>query len=210
MRILSHRGYWLSYEEKNTETAFHRSFGLGFGTETDIRDCAGSLVVSHDPPNGSELPLFRLLELVADYDQALPLALNIKSDGIGARVAQACETAGLTNWFTFDMSVPDLRAQLQLGIKAYTRMSELELAPPLLSSAAGVWLDSFTADTWFTPKTISNLLNQGKQVCLVSPELHGSPHQALWSTLIEANLHRAQGLSLCTDLPVNAKTFFGE
>ncbi|HDG1702299.1 TPA: hypothetical protein PFE33_004667, partial [Kluyvera ascorbata] len=34
--------------EKNTQTAFERSFSLGFGTETDIRDFGGELVISHD------------------------------------------------------------------------------------------------------------------------------------------------------------------
>ena len=35
--ILSHRGYWLQTEEKNSRKAFERSFFMGFGTETDIR-----------------------------------------------------------------------------------------------------------------------------------------------------------------------------
>ena len=55
MIILSHRGYWKSEEERNQEVAFHHSFDLGYGTETDIRDIQGKLVISHDMPQGNEI-----------------------------------------------------------------------------------------------------------------------------------------------------------
>ena len=55
MRIISHRGYWNTPAEKNTIHAFQRSFALGFGTETDIRDLKGELVISHDMPIGDEI-----------------------------------------------------------------------------------------------------------------------------------------------------------
>ena len=48
MYILSHRGFWLSPNEKNLEIAFRRSFEAGFGVETDIRDYQGRLVIAHD------------------------------------------------------------------------------------------------------------------------------------------------------------------
>ncbi len=50
MQVISHRGYWKSAAEKNTTTAFARSFALGYGTETDVRDLNGELVISHDMP----------------------------------------------------------------------------------------------------------------------------------------------------------------
>lgn len=55
MKILSHRGYWKNSDEKNKENAFRRSFSLGYGTETDVRDCRGDLVISHDMPIGNEI-----------------------------------------------------------------------------------------------------------------------------------------------------------
>ena len=81
MRIISHRGYWKTPSEKNTINAFQRSFDLGFGTETDIRDLAGEIVVSHDLPKGDEIRLEKFLALVSSYENAhsLTLALNIKS-----------------------------------------------------------------------------------------------------------------------------------
>ena len=45
MKIISHHGFWHIPSEKNTETAFCRSFELGFGTETDVRDSLGALVI---------------------------------------------------------------------------------------------------------------------------------------------------------------------
>ena len=50
MIIISHRGYWIQPAEKNTEEAFSRSFERGMGTETDVRDHRGELVISHDMP----------------------------------------------------------------------------------------------------------------------------------------------------------------
>ena len=64
MLILSHRGYWISPIEKNKDVAFNRSFSLGFGTETDVRDCAGKLVISHDMPDGNEKTLEEFLKLL--------------------------------------------------------------------------------------------------------------------------------------------------
>ena len=57
MEILSHRGYWKNEGEKNTKIAFERSFQLGFGTETDIRDYKGELVISHDIADSSCMKL---------------------------------------------------------------------------------------------------------------------------------------------------------
>ena len=63
MEIISHRGYWKSVKEKNTEIAFSRSFALNYGTETDLRDCLGKLVISHDMPNGNEIYFDEFLSL---------------------------------------------------------------------------------------------------------------------------------------------------
>ena len=55
MQLLAHRGLWNRPEEKNSLQALTASFNLGIGVETDIRDCDGSLVISHDPPRSAEL-----------------------------------------------------------------------------------------------------------------------------------------------------------
>ena len=82
MQILSHRGYWKSEKEKNTHGAFERSFSMGFGTETDIRDYKGELVISHDIADEKSVKLEDFFRIYNDFNKSLPLALNIKADGL--------------------------------------------------------------------------------------------------------------------------------
>lgn len=197
MQIISHRGFWKSKDERNQAAAFHRSFDLGFGTETDVRDVAGKLVISHDMPNGGELTLDDLLLIMNGRN--LPLAINIKADGLAQAVKAKFAEYGHTNWFVFDMSVPDMRSYLNIGVSTYTRMSEVERYPAWMTEADGVWLDSFSNEEWFSNDVITELLQRGKRVCIVSPELHGRSPTALWNRLLK--FQTAENLTICTDLP---------
>ena len=91
-----------------------RSFSLGFGTETDIRDLKGELVISHDMPKGDEMRLEKFLALVSSYEDAnsLTLALNIKSDGLLVPLKTILAKYKHLDIFVFDMSVPDSRSYL--------------------------------------------------------------------------------------------------
>jgi len=205
MIVLSHRGYWLQAPEKNQPVAFERSFALGFGTETDVRDCQGRLLMSHDMPGGAEMELDAFLACLDG--RKLPLAINIKADGLAVPLRKAMEARGVHDWFVFDMAVPDMRAHFQAGNPVFTRMSEVEREPAWLDAASGVWLDSF-GDEWYDMALVAGLLARGKRVCIVSSELHGRPHDALWQQL--RTLAGTPGLMLCTDLPEQARAFFGE
>ena len=81
MNILAHRGYWLKPEEKNTRIAFERALSLGFGIESDVRDYLGNLVISHDIPGDSAMPLSEFIALLEQYPR-VSFALNVKSDGL--------------------------------------------------------------------------------------------------------------------------------
>lgn len=204
MKVLSHRGYWKTAAEKNTMTAFRRSFDLGFGTETDVRDMAGELVMSHDMPTGDQITLAEFLALIDD--PGMPLAINIKADGLAKPLAQQFASKRL-DWFVFDMSIPDMRMHLNAGNPVFARMSEVERDPAWLDEAQGVWLDAFK-DEWYDAQLITSLLNRGKRVCIVSPELHGRDAAPLWETL--AGLSGNANLMLCTDYPEDAQQkFFG-
>ena len=128
MKIISHRGYWQDASEKNSIAAFHRSFALGFGTETDVRDCAGQLVISHDMPTGNELSFDAFLQLADNYKSPsrLTLALNIKSDGLVDPINEAVARYSGLDCFVFDMSIPDSRAYLESSLPVFMRMSEVE------------------------------------------------------------------------------------
>ena len=203
MKIISHRGFWHTQSEKNSETAFLRSFELGFGTETDVRDSLGELVISHDMPRGEEMTLTTLLALMGK-DQQL-LAINIKADGLAKLLCKTMSDYRRANWFVFDMSIPDTRDHLAVGNPVFARMSEVEQNPVWFDRVEGVWLDSFDND-WFDLTLISDLLRQGKRVCVVSSELHRRDHCDLWTMLLP--LAAADLLILCTDFPVKAKEFF--
>ena len=104
MHIISHRGYWQKSDEKNCGVAFRRSFDFNFGTETDIRDSNGQLVISHDMPTGNEMLLADLLKILDNRN--LTLALNIKADGLATQLKKTMRAMALDSWFVFDISIP--------------------------------------------------------------------------------------------------------
>lgn len=210
MIILSHRGYWKDVSEKNLEIAFERSFSLGFGTETDIRDYKGELVISHDIADEQSLSVSNFFEIYAKYDFSLPLALNIKADGLQTKLKELLDHFNITNYFVFDMSVPDGLGYIKQGINSLTRQSEYEQAPSFYEEAYGVWLDEFKTH-WITKEIIENHLKNKKQICIVSPDLHKRNYMNEWIHYkeIEKELD-ITNLLLCTDNPEKAKEFFYE
>lgn len=207
LHLIAHRGYWLSPSEKNTATAFSRALAHGFGIETDFRDHDGHLVVSHDIPHAGVMTANEFSDLYQSCPVAAPIALNIKSDGLQDLVGNLIIRTTFQNAFVFDMAVPDMRSYIQKGIVTYTRLSEHETVPVLLESCQGVWLDTFN-NIWYDLSLVQMILGKGKSVAIVSPELHGRPYQDLWRWLKESNLYQNSLVSLCTDLPLQAKEFF--
>lgn len=209
MRILSHRGYWQHPSERNTREAFERSFQLGFGTETDLRDFDRRLVVSHDMPDDGAMPVAALLDLHKRYDSALPLALNIKADGLQRVLTGLLAQHRPSDVFVFDMSIPDTLQWLNVGVPVFARHSDVEPQPALYAQASGVWLDSFGPD-WWTADDIRRHLDAGKRVCIVSPELHMRDHRPAWEVLASAkDVIQHALVMICTDIPEQAREVFG-
>jgi len=210
MLILSHRGIWKDVQEKNSVKSFHRSFELGFGTETDIRDYKGELVISHDIATGKNITFKEFLEIYIKYDKTLPLALNIKADGLQYKLKMLLEEYKIDNYFVFDMSVPDAILYIRGGFKSYTRHSEFESPPSFYGLAKGVWLDQFEKD-WFTEEVITKHLNNLKEVCVVSPELHNRDYLECWGKLKKLGQKvDSIRVMLCTDYPEEARQYFCE
>lgn len=210
MQIISHRGYWNIEEEKNTITAFERSFTLGFGTETDIRDYKGDLVVSHDIPSETALSCDNFFQIYSSYKNPLPLALNIKADGLQLKLKELLQKYNIENYFVFDMSVPDGLAYLRLKLKVFTRHSEYEREPSCYDDAEGVWLDEFYSH-WIDRETIIKHLNNNKKVCIVSPELHSREYKKVWVDYRSiGNELKTNAIMLCTDFPEDARRYFYE
>jgi hypothetical protein len=209
IQIIAHRGYWLKPSEKNTFMSFSKAFENGFGIETDLRDFDGELVISHDIPNKNAMKVFEFIDLYKKYPISVPVALNIKSDGLRDLINQFIAYAEFKNAFVFDMTVPDMRSYLQNKIPTFTRLSEYEPFPILLDSCKGVWLDAFESE-WYGTDVITSLLHKQKQIAIVSPELHGRSYMALWDLIKANNFHRSNLVSICTDFPMQAKEFFYE
>ncbi len=200
--ILAHRGYWKKEEEKNTKEAFKRAFDCGFGVETDLRDIKGEIVISHDMPKGNEMTFEEVLALLDGRN--LPLALNIKADGMAFKIKKLLEKYNHTNYFTFDMSIPEMVVQHKMGLNVFTGISDIVPNPIMYKEAQGVWLDCFYSD-WFSKKEIKEILDAGKKVCIVSPDLHKREYKNVW-----AKYKDVKGIMLCTDFPDEAKEYFND
>jgi hypothetical protein len=205
MKILAHRGHWLAPAEKNSFAAFDRAWSGGYGIETDLRDRDGEIVISHDLATREAMTLARLLEAHAAQGPDTPLALNIKADGLQGALAQLLARYRVRDFFVFDMSIPDTLHYLRAGIPVFVRLSEHEPETALLDRAAGVWLDAFDGE-WWALDTVRALCARGKTVAIVSPELHGRPHQDLWRALAGLEQTVRDRLMLCTDFPDGAVT----
>jgi hypothetical protein len=207
MKILAHRGYWRALEEKNSFAAFERAWSGGYGIETDLRDLGGDIVVSHDLPLRGAVGFENLLQAYTAKGNGTPLALNIKADGLQVRVAQLLTRYQVRNFFVFDMSLPDSLHYLRGGMPVFLRLSEYEPETTLLDRAAGIWLDAFEGE-WWTPETVRALQARGKAVAVVSPELHGRPHEEAWQALRSLDADVRHQTMLCTDFPEDAARFF--
>lgn len=210
MIAMSHRGYWKEPSEKNRAIAFERSFSLGFGTETDIRDYKGELVISHDIADEACISASDFFAIYSKYDSSLPLALNIKSDGLQAKLKALLAEYKIENYFVFDMSVPDGLGYLKNDLNVFTRQSEYEKEPSFYNESTGIWLDEFQGH-WITKEVIESHVKNQKQICIVSPDLHKREYKAEWGhyKLIEKELG-INNLMLCTDYSEEAKEFFSE
>jgi hypothetical protein len=146
--------------------------------------------------------------LLASYHRSgrrPPLALNIKADGLHQPLLDKLQQWGVTNYFVFDMSVPDTLGYRRLGMPWAARLSEYESGGPLPKEAGHIWLDAFEGQ-WYDMAMLSDLLQQGKQVAVVSPELHRREYGPLWAALRE--LGPQPRLLLCTDLVEQALEVF--
>lgn len=205
MKIISHRGCWNSPSEKNTYKAFCTSFDAGYGTELDVRDSNGTLVISHDIPSGDEMKFSDLLELMDGRN--LLLAINIKADGLAPYILELLNKYSHTNYFTFDMSIPDLVFQYLTGINCYCGISDICPVPPLFPVYNGIWLDSFHSD-WYSKTDLDSIIEKYKRVCIVSADLHQRNSTKQWNIIRSLDNFRSSDLVLCTDKPKEASNFF--
>ncbi len=207
MKILAHRGYWGADILSNSPAALCRAMESGFGFESDIRDYMGELVISHNIADAGCQKVDEVFQWLSKFQNRCCFAINIKADGLKEQLAVLLKTYGITNYFTFDMSVPQMVEYAEVGITYFTRQSEVEPEPVMYNSAAGVWIDGFWRTDWITEDMLREHISSGKKVCLVSPELHQREHIPFWEKLKSFHLNWDYVL-LCTDKPGDAADFF--
>ena len=205
MKILSHRGFGENNNQKNSLFSFKNTIECGFGTETDIRDHNKNLVISHDVSNGKNIIIDDVFRMFSKEN--LFLALNIKSDGLQELLIEKIEKFNISNYFVFDMSIPDTLKYLNLGFNVYGRQSEYELDTPFYDKISGIWLDCFDS-IWYDKNLIESHLKNNKNVCIVSSDLHGRNYLEHWDVLKSWNIHKMKNIFLCTDFPKKANSFF--
>lgn len=210
MKILAHRGFWKKESEKNSRDAIKRAFDNGFGIETDLRDICGKIVISHNCPIGNEVSFEDILEDLG-Y-RKLMLALNIKADGQSDEIIRLLNKFQVSDYFTFDMSIPEMVVQSKQNIAYFTGVSDICREGVLYTNSSGVWLDSFDS-LWYDRFELSEIIKKvidedHKKLCIVSEELHHRDVKKQWECIKSVNYVGNESLFLCTDKPLEAKEFF--
>tara|TARA_B110000263_G_C15159886_1_gene441928 strand:+ start:187 stop:831 length:645 start_codon:yes stop_codon:yes gene_type:complete len=211
MKIISHRGLWHKPLEQNTLISFKNSIDNNFGFEIDIRSFNGNLVVSHDPLNIKKkfIDFKDILTYHKKVNSDVIVAINVKEDGLNTLIKQALKEFKIKNYFVFDMSIPDMITYSKSNINFYTRQSEYEKYPALYDEASGVWLDEFYQH-WIDEKIVQSHISNGKNLCIVSPDLHKRDFINEWEEYkkILFSSNQSDQLMICTDYPEKAEKFF--
>jgi len=140
----------------------------GDGVEIDIRSNGRDVILEHDPFKDGEL----FTEWLKHW-QGQSLILNIKEEGIEERTLEVLNAYPNLEYFFLDQSFPFLVRTINGGNKkTAVRASDLEsVDTALLMNCDWAWIDCFLGDWNFLPGVVRRLQDNGKKICLVSPEL---------------------------------------
>lgn len=180
MEIIKHR--------VNVITQIDNKYGL----EIDVRDSIGELVISHDSSSGNEITLNNYLK---HTDSKKLIAINIKSSEIENKLKQILQTNNITNYFTFDWSVPSLIKAIQIQLICAFRLSEYE--KEIIPNCSWAWLDAFHS-IWYDETLLDSLKNKGLKIAIVSPELHNRKSEL---PKVKEIVKSGKVDAICTDLP---------
>jgi len=208
MKILAHRGYWNQDIGKNSPEALRTALEKGFGFESDVRDYMERMVISHNIATSSCQDAEEVFQWLHEFNDEYCFAINIKADGLKDILQSYFTKYSISNYFLFDMSIPQMVEFNEMGLRFFTRQSEVEPNPNMYNEAAGVWIDGFWRTDWITKELLDEHINNGKEVCLVSPDLHGKKnYKEFWQQLLDDGIDLNKVI-LCTDYPEEAREFF--
>ena len=191
MKLISHRRNTVS-ELLATDSKY--------GIEVDIRSKGDRLIIHHDPFVAGES-----FDVWIDAYRHGTLILNVKEEGLEARLIALMQSKGIADYFFLDQSFPFLVKWSKAGEhRCAVRVSEfesIETALTLAGKVDWVWVDCFTRFP-LSEHDARSLKDAGFKLCLVSPELQGRdanveiPH--LVSLLKERNIAAD---AVCTKRP---------
>lgn len=142
-----------------------------YGIEVDIRSNNDRLVISHDPFLDGE----DFIQWLCGYRHGT-LILNVKEEGLEARLIKLMQIKGIVDYFFLDQSFPFLVKWSRMGeSRCAVRVSEfesIETAMTLAGKVEWVWVDCFTRFP-LTRLDADRLQDSGFKLCVVSPELQG-------------------------------------
>jgi hypothetical protein len=142
-----------------------------YGVEVDVRSYGDRLIIHHDPFQSGE----SFDTWIAAYRHGT-LILNVKEEGLEARLISCMRERGIDDYFFLDQSFPFLvKTALAGERRSAVRVSEFE-APETALALAGkidwVWVDCFSRFPLDRAAWL-RLKDAGFRLCLVSPELVG-------------------------------------
>ena len=191
MKLIAHR--------RNTIEEL-KATPIEYGIEVDIRSNDLKLIIHHDPLASGE-----------DFEEWLKyychstLILNVKEEGLEARLIELMKQHHITDYFFLDQSFPFLIKWSKLGERhCAVRVSEFESIETALNLAGKidwVWVDCFTHFP-LTGSDVKRLQEAGFKLCLVSPELQGRPAETeipLLANLLRQRLIKPE--AICTKQP---------
>jgi hypothetical protein len=162
MKIIAHRRNLLD-ELKATP--------VQYGVEVDIRSYGDKLVIHHDPYVEGE----SFAAWITAYRHGT-LILNVKEEGLEARLIALMQSHRIDDYFFLDQSFPFLVKWSKAGEhRCAVRVSEFESVDTVLTLAGKVdwvWVDCFTRFP-LSGHDAKRLQDAGFRLCLVSPELQG-------------------------------------
>lgn len=142
-----------------------------YGIEVDIRSEGDRLIIHHDPC----VPGESFDEWINAYRHGT-LILNVKEEGLEARLIALMQAKGIVDYFFLDQSFPFLVKWSKAGERrCAVRVSEFESIDTALTLAGKVdwvWVDCFSHFP-LTEQQANTLTAAGFKLCLVSPELQG-------------------------------------
>lgn len=178
-----------------------------YGVEVDIRSNNGKLIMHHDPFVEGEL----FEDWLVQY-QHQTLILNIKEEGLEARIIELMRKYCIQDYFFLDQSFPFLVKWSRLGERRCSiRVSEFESLQTAINLAGiidWVWVDCFSHFP-LSGKETQQLQDAGFKLCLVSPELQGRTAETEVPNLAALLMaERIEPEAICTKMPELWKQHF--